>query len=516
MVPVIFFLLGLFVFRWNGAYYLSGNLDPDYPYLVNSLAVSQGKIPGHWDHPGMTLQFIGARVIQLTTLGLTKDEQAYRVLKNPEFYAHMIGLLLLLLHSLALTISGFLVWRFTLCPWFTILFQSASLSFFSLWLASSKLSPDVLTWSLGLLLLSLLLPRLAGNKIFRHFGELDVWLAGVLSGLILATKITGLPLIFVPLWCFRKNLADFIRMSLGAFLTLAASIWLLQGEKFFEFGYFFLRWVGRLAIHRGRYGDGEVGFPGIVELVSALITTVSFLLPLGLAFLLILLFLPFLFRYRRKFENRELLLSYFFLIAISAVQFLIVAKHPGDRYLIPQVAILALLLPLSFTVIGKLAFKPKINHVAFLKFTALLFLFLGLGNGGRLLFQNQTRTQEILRAEAISVRVASIQCRVANFYRGSSQEFALAFGNNYARYAYTELLMRIYPSYLAYEPGRGFVDFARADVPSDRVFSQKPICLRGTPGLEGPRDFFEGFELRMIEEATSDDALFLFEPHVSR
>ncbi|MDH3554369.1 MAG: hypothetical protein OES18_00795, partial [Deltaproteobacteria bacterium] len=64
VIPGVVFALSLVFADINGPYYLGQNSDPEYVYLFNALNIAKFEAPRHTDHPGTTLQVLGATVIR--------------------------------------------------------------------------------------------------------------------------------------------------------------------------------------------------------------------------------------------------------------------------------------------------------------------------------------------------------------------------------------------------------------------------------------------------------------------
>jgi hypothetical protein len=69
VVPILLFCFPLILRSYHGPYYLGYNSDPAYAYLLNSLNILNGVPPGHTDHPGTTVQLLGAVGILIRWLG---------------------------------------------------------------------------------------------------------------------------------------------------------------------------------------------------------------------------------------------------------------------------------------------------------------------------------------------------------------------------------------------------------------------------------------------------------------
>src|SRR5689334_16477265 len=85
--PILFALCKPMSVR-RGPYYSYGNYDPEYAYLFNSLSVLNGKVPYHRDHPGTTLQALGAVAERLAHLGQSRDQITEGVIRYPESHIY--------------------------------------------------------------------------------------------------------------------------------------------------------------------------------------------------------------------------------------------------------------------------------------------------------------------------------------------------------------------------------------------------------------------------------------------
>ena len=64
IVPVAVGLAAAALRRAQGPFWLATNQDPAYSYLYDALRVSRGLPPNHFQHPGTTVQLLGAVVVR--------------------------------------------------------------------------------------------------------------------------------------------------------------------------------------------------------------------------------------------------------------------------------------------------------------------------------------------------------------------------------------------------------------------------------------------------------------------
>lgn len=111
VLPILLLFVALSIKQSAGPYWIGRNSDPEYPYLLNSLNLIEFKSPGLIQHPGTTLEEMGAGVIFVVHIyrggfkNLIND-----VLTNPEFFLNVQSGLIISL----IVLSVFLVGAFTL------------------------------------------------------------------------------------------------------------------------------------------------------------------------------------------------------------------------------------------------------------------------------------------------------------------------------------------------------------------------------------------------------------------
>src|SRR5476649_1503639 len=69
----------------RGPHWFAANLDPDYCYLLNSVSIAELNAPGHYHHPGTTVQMAGACVVRIAHLLTGTGTLRQDVLSAPEF-----------------------------------------------------------------------------------------------------------------------------------------------------------------------------------------------------------------------------------------------------------------------------------------------------------------------------------------------------------------------------------------------------------------------------------------------
>ena len=438
------------------------------------------------------------------------------VLRGGGFSARGIPRFQIVLFALAIGLAGFLIWRATGDPVATILFQCLPFITYHSWAALPKLSPDILTMVFGMVLLALVLPRLRKipkeNSLTEKRSEA---LAGFTAGLVLASKITGLPLLLVPLWAYRESRPSLIRFVSGTAISFLIVIGIVHRGHFLDFFRFFAGWVWRLASHRGKYGSGEPGLPVPADFLASIwklatmIPGIAILLAATLCFVVIA-------RRRRRWLPKSEWTAVTVLIAAALVQFLMAAKNPSPRYLLPGLPCLSLgaaLALLAFTrgSLWDILARSRVRIASAVIVVAALIAYQPLS-----LRYDGTMRARFAYLEEIDAVIRASGCKVVPFYRASVPAYALAFGNNFVHPSFSGTLRALYPDFVQYEPGNGFVDIDRRPVPVQSVFrgpggAPRPVCLRGNIAVFGEPQPFKFARVKILADSIEDDGLLIAE-----
>lgn len=495
LVPTILFLSIFPALKRDGIEYQGSKSDPAYIYLVGSLALRTGKTPFNWDHPGTTLTAIGAVVIWGGTAGLSAEASEKKVFERSEEFVHAILLVLSFLHAAVFALAGWLAWRSTgnlalgcFLQLFPLLHQSA-------WEAFTRLGPDMFTLSLGTLMLSCLL---SGGCVRRR-----ALLAGTSSGALFAAKITGLPLLLIPVVFLRrkkKDLALFLLSSAGIFFGMA---WLVLGRAVPEFFSYFFSWIVLNATRSGQYGMGQPGLPDGASFFAGLLS-LGQEAPLAALTLLALMVFSFASKLKERWTGDNAMIL---TLAISAaIQYLLVAKQPAVRYLLPAFPALGMGAGLM---VRLLVAKPGGGSVVRVLFPCCVLIF--LFQPVQLLYSagTEARLSQLQEKETVLREQA---CRVIPFYWASGRDIALDFGNFYARGQFTKTFQELFPEFLLFDPTRGvFLDAQRKPVPAEPLLKAGKVCLRGSGRALYGGPGVPGWKAEVLY-ASEPDSIFLLEP----
>ncbi|HEV2764337.1 MAG TPA: hypothetical protein VGV38_15260, partial [Pyrinomonadaceae bacterium] len=210
----------------GGPYWLSSNLDPSYAYLFNSLNLANLRRPEHTDHPGTPVQMAGAGLIRLHNLSADEDATARAVVADPEAYIREINNLLVVVCALALLAAGLLA-RASGGLAFGVLAQTPPFLFLSNVAGLVGIRPESLLLALSVLLGAASLVALRRGESGQNKTGRGVAVAlGAIFGLGVATKLTFVPLVLLPLAAlpgWRRRALMLVCALITFFVAVASS-----------------------------------------------------------------------------------------------------------------------------------------------------------------------------------------------------------------------------------------------------------------------------------------------------
>jgi hypothetical protein len=454
--PCILLVLHSAFVQARGPYYLGPNVDPEYPYLCNSLNMAVGRRPNHVDHPGTSLQLLGAAVITVAHPFAGKAEKIGAVLRRPEQHLRAINFVLLGVYAICIALVGITVWRRTGQWEAALVLQASPFLLGSQLPVVARVSAEALFITIGLLMSTLLFLEVRSEHTRTRTVGVLAFLA--VAGVI--TKINFFPLACVPLAALRnrKQRATFLLWG-GVF----AFLWLLPlGSAKWRF----FAWVKGLAFRQGNYGYGE---PGILpaeylwKLVRLAADHPWLCAVVGVCWAT-LIYGCIRWKQRSPQERRWLLLLGGLALG-QTLQIAMVAKYGNPRYLLPSMMFcpLNLLLLIEFW----RAERPPIHRIIF---AATVIASLVAVVSLRPLYLRLAKTSAA-RMQLVRVLETDWKEEPKVFCYGSSSLYhALWFGNYWAGERYTKQLTATFGSH----PPRYLVHAGSAEV---RLMSE-PRSLR--------------------------------------
>jgi len=339
-IPVLYFLILPLSFwaLWNwlknerGAYYRLA--DPDYAYLLNSLNIVNGFAPAHVDHPGTSVQQLGALIIKLTLLLSGRTDATSAVLSNPEIYLLWINIALVGMSSLIMLVGAFFVYKTTSSVMSALAVQLSFICAPPLVLSIIRVTPEqliVLMAVMSVVLLFSIRNHVNSNLVSIGTGLL----LGIFTGIGVASKVTFVPLVVVPLIVLPRVLPRI--MYAGASLV---SFYLCTIPIHHHLLYVW-QWLKSIFFHQGRYGHGPTGIVDIDSFVSNVMSILQSELLMTFTLCVAIVYFIFTMVYRQKGYFRGYWLKLMIAMVVAmCIQIIMVGKHPGDnRYLIPGLAL---------------------------------------------------------------------------------------------------------------------------------------------------------------------------------
>ncbi len=500
------------------AYWLGPNPDPDYAYLVSSLAMANFLPPGLTVHPGTPVQLLGAMALWLN-YGLRSAASlltgqpvlsfSEAVLSDPEPYLSGISYALLGLCMLGVLALGLTVFLLTNRLLLALLSQLTPLLLVRTLAVNepSRVDPETAIFFFSQLLATLLVVYL-----FRRGVDKTRWFAlslGVIFGLGMATKITFLPAIIFGLAIAGYRL-KLLALATSVVTFVAATLPILS-----EYGRVW-RWMSGIALTSGKYGTGDRGLSSPATLGTRLAKlferdNIFFYLLFAISALCVISgVLRLLGKMKRSGaetsrtsateldERRNRLILWLTIVMWSQV-FVTINEFAHSRYLVLAVGLCGLLLVLMVTWIESLAADIRIPYLAP---AACAFVY-ALCIGTSIQQYNLSYDQVSSRFQNLSRRMQNIEntldepqyqgCLVVLERRASTIRSALFYGDRWADSAFSDLLNKLYPnsffilrgSFKASRP----IQFLKYGGPAEtsEVIAQSNGCtlLRSRPDISG-------------------------------
>lgn len=447
--PVILFCWSYSLNDASGPFWLGNNFDPSYAYLFNSLSLSEGLQVGHSDHPGATLQWLGAVILIIVNSIFGDNAIDQDVLARPEYYLTSIHLALVILLSSSVLYAGATAWKVSKKLGNALLFQIAPFLVVLPINSLYRVSPEPLLLSFSILLSSFALV---------HFYHLDgkknepVYSYGVISGLGVALKLTFLPLLFLPLIVLHG-----IRNRIK-FITVFAIIFMLLVLNPFMGRMGFLQFLKNLIFREGynkpiyqNLSFSEEYYYRFNSVISNLSTDL-FLIIVIIAALIIISIPVWNSGKKLKFhiKPKESRFTYA-ILAVLFIQLLFTVSGPRSHvhYFLPAIGLLGLLSIIIVNIVEDKAISLRWENLYKRGFLLIIILLVLIQ------FIVVKREEITLRKTAKEWRQANdyvklfkgISTPLITYYRASNQLFSLDFGNRFARNNFTGLLEEVYPGY---------------------------------------------------------------------
>jgi hypothetical protein len=480
LLPAVFVVSHVGFVHARGPFYLANYYDPDYVYLFNALNVATLTAPDHVDHPGIPLHILGAALVRLLHVASTKEQLCAEVLVRAEWHLSLLNGTVVTIYLACLLLLPGLVWRKTGDLAAALILQASPFLLGNNFEVLGRFNPEPVLVVVCLLMAALL--YLYSLGALDRLGVGTALLFGAIAATGLASKVTFLPVLIVPLLCLESW------RERGVYLATAYGcweLWLLPAAP--QYGRIHA-WLFSLATRQGRYGSGEAGWlptdygTNLVRLIldNGFLSTTILLSLACLAYD----------RWGRDAQRtppaRRLRRLLGGVVWAQLGQFLLVAKSPQVRYLVPAVALCGLNLVAIVRLVrgwrGNVGQWLQTRSVA-LGLGVAIGCFTVFGLGQHYIAFRADRTDHRQVAEALATQFKDQP--VVYFYGASSSTYALSFGNAFAGDRYIGILRELVgrgptpPYFLNHWTGQfltldGPVDFRLMDRPA------RPFLWMGT------------------------------------
>ncbi|HLN54194.1 MAG TPA: hypothetical protein VK212_10835 [Lentimicrobium sp.] len=466
VIPFIIALTSVSTINERGKIWYFGDYDPAYAYLYNSLNITNGLAPGHYDHPGTNMQLLGAVVLKVSW---TIDHHGYEsltgaVLKDPEYYLRILCMTVAVFGAVMVLLLGMVVLWFSKNLWYALLLQATPfISGLILYNSFTRVSQESM-----LMVSSLTLAAFTIVWYFRHdHYSLKKWAVvfGIISGFGLVSKIIFLPLMIIPLLLIRKNKSRLIYLLTAGITFIVFTIPIIIRYPSMAW------WFVNLFIHSGIYGTGDasvVDFSKYFVSLKQLITgnpAYSAVFVFNAIFLVILLI-----RYRNSRISDQKpavkILAGVFLVQLAG--FLITAKHPKLAYLLPYELLSGIPLVLFFDIFFSRIRNFTVNNIA-KGILILPLLFFGIRYAILKKEKLYSNDKLQLNEQAWKRTLASGDAVIA-INPGPSPVAAMFFANVYAADKYQDELQALYPDFYIFDTySNSIVNWKRQAVPFTEI-----------------------------------------------
>lgn len=450
-VPGLLFLYSALMRYAEGPFYLNTLYDPCYVYLVSSLNLAQLVSPAHFDHPGIPVQVIGAIVIKITHLFNNRTgDIAVDVLSHPEFYLGVIHFFLSLINCIILFISSVVIFNAVKNIFVTLLLQ---LSPFTSYMVSYELSVITAETFLISVVMLLIAYSIKFIKTGKSSGTNFVLTFSIICGLGIATKLTFLPLLIIPV-ILLNGFKDKIK-----FLFLTGFLFIILFLPSISNLSYFFGWIKNLFLFDGIYGKGN---PDIIN-TSVFFANAGKIISENPFFSMIFLMLIFTCAFNLKnlkksgkpesVSQESKLLKAIFISMLF--QLIIVAKHYSGHYIVPAVMLTITGLYLCINLSSQSGFsfnsKLKTNYI----YSTLIFLILTFTVIDTVFnYKDQESKKENALETSELIENISEDGILISSYGSSSRAYALAFSVKWAGKnidKYNNIIHSIYPNDLYFD-----------------------------------------------------------------
>jgi hypothetical protein len=505
VVPIVLLILAGLLVDARGRYSLGRNLDPEYCYLLNSLSILTFHAPGHIDHPGTSVQLLGAVVIffkwfPAAMLGNWIPMQE-AVLRDPESFLHAINLVLNLLIAASVFCAGRRMYRVSGSLLAAIVLQASIFLFRESVLTLARVSPEPLLIAVAYSMACVVVSGLVTEK-----GPSAISL-GALFGFGVVTKVTFLPWVsLVALLRRWRERAWFVVAAVAACVLFTLPIFSKLPAVF--------HWLISLMTHTGYYGQGPSGFmaPAMVtDSANRLFTAEPFMF-YWLAYYIAAVAAIMLAsrKSRSRLTSATIRLLWVGCVCMAIQIAMAVKSLVAARYVLPALLIMPLLnCFLAWLLASGEALNRATRFGIALVGSGLLLASIGSTASRVKQWAVDSREYQAGINKLSAYRLGLGDCMVIGYYTSSVGEYALTFGGEYTEGVHGKVLESIYPDRMFLHGNRLF-SFTLADREErlrQMLSEGRCVLIQGTPIIRGPGGLPDEFSVTEVTRG-ADEVLY--------
>lgn len=453
IIPVLFILLQVYYKINYGPLYLK-MADPEYAYLLNGLCLNNFKLDlDYVDHPGTPVQVISALTNFVVHIFRGGNSLTDDVLLHPEIYLTATQVSLTLINAFLILLAGLLLFRATGKMFYAVAFQFAPLAHELTVGIANRVLPESLLVGLSVLFFAYAVYYLLKQQQHETDKRKHVTRFSLLSGLALATKITFVPVLLIPLMLLKGKPAKlkFVLYTTAAFLVFAFP--LITKLSYFS------RWMVALFLHSGSHGSGQANvidwtvFIRNLKYIHSMFPGIYWSAGILFVFILLTSFK----KIRNKITGKQGFIFFLALFLNILLQVIFSAKSYSDKYLAPSLieSFISILLVIYF--ISSSGFINKYKQwITYLSLPVLIILF-AIPSGKRIINYNETLKKDknaYLHTRNIITQIPADNRIIFTEYGCAVPEWSLWYGSLFTgRYKawITRSLEKLYPNTYFYD-----------------------------------------------------------------
>lgn len=351
VLPIIYGVLSFIYYSESGAFFATYP-DSTYIYLINGMNIAGGNFDiGHIDNPGTPAHLLVGLIVFIAHLFIGNGPVHESVLSDPELYLRICTVVSVTLLLLSVYASGRLILKHTGKIYTALFFQLVPISSYIVIIHFGRIIPEyliitALTYYCAVLWV-VCYKRNTGSELFNNRNLILFF--SFITALLITSKMTCLPFLFLPLFFIKKNLPKiaylFMTVFFGALLIFPILSRLPE----------MIGWFSGLATHSGAYGRGEEELFNMSTLLLNLnkLFTVELFFSFGYAIILIAVIVGLV---RKKWSDNFYKLTLAVWLTIT-LQLILAAKHFSFHYIIPSQL---LIIPgIAAAYMALIKYKPK-------------------------------------------------------------------------------------------------------------------------------------------------------------